>query len=77
MHRTTRKANLVAMQLQLTKIWKNMELHATEKYGYKQDWAWKRGLVNNSIWMGKTPIMDFIKYAGRGLRVGPMLGRDT
>ena len=65
------------MHMQLKKLWANMELMALQKFGYKKEWAWKRGLVNNNTWMNKLDVVQFLKILGTGARVGTMLGRDT
>ena len=57
-------------------MWKNAERHAA-KYGYHWESAWRRELANNNIWLNKLPIVEFLKYLGGGVRLGPMLGRDT
>lgn len=36
------------------------------------------GLVlNNDDWLSKISIMDVLQTIGSGLRLGPLLGRDT
>ena len=69
--------NMANMHLQIRKFWENMETHATTRYGYKKEWAWKRGLVNNNAWWGKTSFLDVLRYLGSGIRMGAMLSRDT
>jgi hypothetical protein len=34
-------------------------------------------LLNNDLWLQKTSIMEVLGTIGSGLRLGPMLGRDT
>jgi tyrosyl-tRNA synthetase len=75
-HRATRTENMVKMHYQLKKLWVNVEAYGL-KYGYKWEWAWKRGLVNNNIWMNKLGIMEILQVLGPGVRIGPMLGRET
>ncbi|KAI9784914.1 MAG: tyrosyl-tRNA synthetase [Peltula sp. TS41687] len=72
----TRKENIVRMHLQLKKLWLNVERHV-RKYGYIWEWAWRRELCNNNVWLNKLSIMDFMKELGVGVRLGPMLGRET
>jgi tyrosyl-tRNA synthetase len=37
--------------------------------------AWK--LEDNDRWLQKTSIMEVLSTIGNGLRLGPLLGRDT
>ncbi|KAH8816376.1 hypothetical protein F5884DRAFT_896163 [Xylogone sp. PMI_703] len=71
-----RTENMVKMHYQLKKLWANVEVYA-KKYGYIRDWSWKRGLVNNNVWMNKLNIMEILQVLGHGMRLGPMLARDT
>jgi tyrosyl-tRNA synthetase len=76
-HSSVRKANMASMHYQLKMIWANVERHAKLRYGYEPQWAWKRELVNNNMWLQKVSILEFLKLVGRANRVGTMLGRDT
>lgn len=71
-----RTANMVNMHYQLKRLWKNVEVHG-RKFGYEWEWAWHRELVNNNEWMNKLSIMEFLQILGPGVRLGPMLARDT
>lgn len=71
-----RTENMVKMHYQLKKLWKNVDSYAA-KYGYTREWAWKRALVNNNSWMNKLGIMEVLQILGHGMRLGPMLARDT
>lgn len=73
---TERKANIVSMHYQLKKIWDNVEKVA-QKYGYRWEKYWHRELVNNAVWWNKVPFVDVLKYMGSGMRLGPMLSRET
>lgn len=75
-HRHTRTENMVRMHYQLKKLWVNVEAYGL-KYGYKWEWAWKRGLVNNNTWMNKLGIMEVLQVLGPGVRMGPMLAKET
>ena len=37
----------------------------------------KRTVLNNADWLDGLGILDFLKWAGTGARIGTMLGRDT
>lgn len=75
-HRTVRTQNMLKMHYQLKKLWVNVEAYGL-KYGYKWEWAWKRALVNNNTWMNKLTVMEMLQVLGSGVRVGPMLAKDT
>ena len=68
---------MAGMHIQLKTMWANMEHHARFKHGYVWEWAWRRELVNNNIWMNKLPALELLKVLGMGTRIGTMLGRDT
>jgi tyrosyl-tRNA synthetase len=68
--------NVTKMHFQMKKLWANVEEQA-RRYGYKKEWAWRRGLVNNNTWWNNTPMLEVLKRVGRHMRIGPMLSRDT
>ncbi|KAK4242705.1 tRNA synthetases class I-domain-containing protein [Achaetomium macrosporum] len=68
--------NVTKMHFQMKKLWANVEEQA-RRYGYKKEWAWRRGFVNNNTWWNKTPMLEVLKRVGRHIRIGPMLSRDT
>lgn len=70
------KANMVSMHYQLKKLWKGVESYA-RKHGFEQDRSWRRDLANNNIWLNKLSVMEFLQVLGSGMRIGPMLGKDT
>jgi tyrosyl-tRNA synthetase len=37
----------------------------------------QRRILDNATWLEKVTLMDFLRALGNGMRVGPMLGRDT
>lgn len=53
-----------------------MEEYAGRR-GYVREWAWRRAVLNNSTWLNKVSIGDFMKFLGKGIRMGPLLGRDS
>ncbi len=71
-----RKTNITRIHYQLKSMWLHVE-NTTRKYGYEWEWAWKRELTNNNSWLNKLPALELLKLAGKGVRLGPMLGRDT
>lgn len=74
--RKTRTQNTIRVHYQLKKLWVNVEAYGL-KYGYKWDWSWRRALVNNNSWMNKLTVMELLQILGPGVRIGPMLGKDT
>ena len=66
---------MLKMHFQLKGMWAHVEARARE-LGYNWEWAWRRELTNNNAWLNKLPAIEFLKLAGRGTRLGPMLGRD-
>jgi len=75
-HRKVRTQYMINIHYQLKKLWVNLEAYAL-KYGYRWEWAWKRGLVNNNAWMNKLPLMEVLQILGPGVRIGPMLAKET
>jgi tyrosyl-tRNA synthetase len=75
-HRKVRTQYMINIHYQLKKLWVNVEAYAL-KYGYRWEWAWKRGLVNNNAWMNKLPLMEVLQILGPGVRIGPMLAKET
>ena len=76
MGRQTFKANLTNMHMQLKRFGASLERYAARK-GYQREWAWRRTLINNSYWQEKTPMSQFLRMMASGIRLGPMLGRDS
>ncbi|KAH0312271.1 tyrosyl-tRNA synthetase, partial [Aureobasidium melanogenum] len=76
MDRNTRTSNLVSLHNCVRAMWKSVDRYA-EKHGYKKDSAWSKSIQNNSVWLSKLNIIDFLSDAGTVARMGAMLGRDT
>jgi tyrosyl-tRNA synthetase len=68
--------NVTKMHFQMKKLWVNVEEQA-RRYGYKKEWAWKRGVVNNNAWWNSIPLLEVLRRVGSSIRIGPMLSRDT
>lgn len=73
---TERKANITAIHFQLKRIWLNLEQTA-KRHGYPYEKVWRRGIENNSVWWNNVTFIEVLKLLGTGLRLGPMLTRDT
>src|ERR1700712_1060962 len=71
-----RKVNIALMHTQLKSIWMHVDALAM-KHGYKKDKAWKRGLLNNNVWMNKLPAIDIFTELGPAFRMGALLSRDS
>jgi tyrosyl-tRNA synthetase len=69
-------ANMANMHMQLKRFGESMEKYAGRR-GYQREWAWRRTLINNSAWHSKTSISDMLSKMALGIRLGPMLGRDS
>lgn len=68
--------NMTKIHFQLKRLWTNVEAQA-RRHGYKKDWAWTRAITNNNTWWNSLPMLEVLKRAGTGIRIGPMLSRDT
>ncbi|KHN98922.1 Tyrosyl-tRNA synthetase [Metarhizium album ARSEF 1941] len=68
--------NVTKIHYQLTRLWTNA-VTLRDKYGYRKDWAAKRHLLNNNMWLQGLSVYDFTKRLARNTRIGPMLSRDT
>ncbi|KAI5194827.1 tyrosyl-tRNA synthetase [Aureobasidium subglaciale] len=76
MDRNTRTSNLVSLHNCVRAMWKSVDRYA-ERHGYPKEKAWSKSIENNSVWLGKLNIIDFLSDAGTVARMGAMLGRDT
>ncbi|CAK7206544.1 tyrosyl-tRNA synthetase [Sporothrix eucalyptigena] len=68
--------NMLKIHYQLKKIWGNVE-EAARRYGYTKNWAWRRGVLQNGHWWNKLPMLEVLQRLGAGLRIGPLLSRDS
>ncbi|KAG5985425.1 hypothetical protein E4U55_002346 [Claviceps digitariae] len=68
--------NVTKIHFQLSKLWHNV-VAMRERYGYEKDWAAKRHLLNNNMWLQGLPIYDFTKRLANHVRIGPLLSRDS
>ncbi|TVY52428.1 Tyrosine--tRNA ligase, mitochondrial [Lachnellula cervina] len=77
-HSAIRTANMVNMHYQLKKLWAN--IHALgQDLGFYQgtDFNHQRALLNNNAWWNKMPMLEVLQVLGPGMRMGPMLAKDT
>ncbi|TVY71545.1 Mitochondrial tyrosine--tRNA ligase [Lachnellula suecica] len=77
-HRSTRAANMANMHYQLKQLWGNVQVYG-QRYGYYKgrDFQHQKALLNNNAWWNKLPLLEVLQTLGHGMRVGPMLARDT
>lgn len=68
--------NVTKLHFQLARLWTNVR-RLQEKHGFEYDWAAKKALLNNNMWLGKLTLYDFNKRLARHMRMGPLLSRDT
>lgn len=68
--------NLTGIHYQLKSLWAQVDA-AGIRFGYKREWAWRRGIVNNNTWWNSLPLLEVIRRLGTQLRLGPMLSRDN
>lgn len=68
--------NMTKIHYQLKRLWTNVESQARH-LNYKKDWAWTRAITNNNTWWNSLPMLEVLKRVGSGIRIGPMLSRET
>ncbi|KAI1492932.1 tRNA synthetase class I [Biscogniauxia mediterranea] len=68
--------NITKIHYQLKRMWLNVDAMA-RRFGYEKKWAWRRALLNNSAWHNQVPMQECVSRLFKGMRLGPMLSRDT
>ena len=76
MSKATLTMNITKVHFQLKRIWLNVDSQAS-RYGYEKNWAWQRAISNNSMWYNNLPFIEVVQRLFKGMRLGPMLSRDT
>jgi hypothetical protein len=71
-----RKSNITQMHKQMQAMWVHVEALG-RKYGYEKHRYWRRALLNNNVWLHKTPFHEVMKLMGSGLRMGSLMSRDS
>ncbi|KAI1074884.1 hypothetical protein F5B20DRAFT_562171 [Whalleya microplaca] len=74
--KTDMTMNITKIHYQLKRIWANLDVQAA-RFGYEKQWAWSRGLYNNSMWYNNTTFIEVVNRLFKGMRLGPMLSRET
>ena len=67
-------SDMTSMHLQLKKLGRSVITYG-ENYGYMEEYARRRTLERNSVWLNKVSILDFMK-AVHGVRVANLMNRD-
>ncbi|KAF4635079.1 hypothetical protein G7Y89_g3020 [Cudoniella acicularis] len=77
-HSSVRTANMVNMHYQLKKLWLNVDAYG-RRYGFYDSKTpdMHREVVNNNAWWNKLPLLEVLQVLGHGMRLGPMLARET
>ncbi|KAI1334494.1 tRNA synthetase class I [Xylariaceae sp. FL0016] len=74
--RADRAMYTTKIHYQLKQLWANVDSQA-KRFGYQKEWAWKRALRNNMEFYHSTPFTTIVSRLFTGMRVGPMLSRET
>ncbi|KAI1432845.1 tRNA synthetase class I [Xylaria sp. CBS 124048] len=61
---------------QLKRMWQNVDKQAA-RFKHEKKWAWNRELLNNTSWHGTTPFYMVVNRLFKGMRLGPLLSRDS
>lgn len=75
---STRHANTKAIRAQLSGLESNVSQLARRHSSTplpSEAGSWR--IENNDKWLKETSIMEVLSTIGNGLRLGPLLGRDT
>ncbi|KAI8937815.1 hypothetical protein NX059_005511 [Plenodomus lindquistii] len=68
--------NVASIQGQLEKLWTNVKCLGI-KHQYSQDTSRKFEILNNRSWLEKLSAVELMRDLGSGMRLGPMLSRDS
>ncbi|KAI0388415.1 tRNA synthetase class I [Xylariaceae sp. FL0594] len=71
-----RSMYITKIHYQLKRLWLNVDTQA-RRHGYTKEWSWRRELANNTIWYNSTPFTEIVTRLFKGMRLGPMLSRET
>ncbi len=70
-----RTQNINCIESQLNSIWQNVETLG-DKYGFEASKG-RRKTLNNQTWLSSMSITEVLNQIGTGLRMGPLLSRDS
>ncbi|KAF2856885.1 tyrosyl-tRNA synthetase-like protein [Plenodomus tracheiphilus IPT5] len=68
--------NIESIQAQLEKLWTNVKCLGI-KHQYSQYTSRKFDILNNRSWLEKLSAIELMRDLGSGMRLGPMLSRDS
>lgn len=68
--------NIESIQGQLEKLWTNVKCLGI-KHQYSQYTSRKFDILDNRSWLGKLSAIELMRDLGSGMRLGPMLSRDS
>jgi tyrosyl-tRNA synthetase len=68
--------NVQSIKEQLEKLWINVKCLGI-KHEYAQLTSRKQDILNNRKWLEKLSAVDLMRDLGSGMRLGPMLARDS
>jgi tyrosyl-tRNA synthetase len=68
--------NVESIHQQLEKLWINVKCLGI-KHRYPQDTSRKQDILNNRKWLEKLSAIELMRDLGSGMRLGPMLSRDS
>ncbi|KAH6657158.1 tRNA synthetase class I [Truncatella angustata] len=76
MANTDLATNTTKIHYQLKRLWINVEEQA-RRFDFRKETSWSRAVLNNSAWLNSTPVMEVVGRLFKGIRMGPLLSRDT
>lgn len=68
--------NVESIHKQLEKLWINVKCLGI-KHHYSQLTNRKFDILNNRKWLGNLSAIELMRDLGSGMRLGPMLSRDS
>ncbi|ORY68592.1 tRNA synthetase class I [Pseudomassariella vexata] len=68
--------NITKTHYQLKRIWMNVEVQG-RRFGYEKNWAWRRGIMNNTQWYNSLSFTVPVHRLFSSVRVSTLLSRDT
>lgn len=70
------RMNKAAMKEQLMKLWSNVNALGV-KHQFPADVGRHRRVLQNGAWLSKLSAIELLSSLGSGMRLGPMLARDS
>jgi tyrosyl-tRNA synthetase len=76
LRKTDLAMNTTKIHYQLKALWTNVEVRA-KHYDFKKEWSWSRAILNNTTWHNQTSLMEVVSKLFKGIRMGPLLSRES